>query len=182
MKPSTLSAAVTLALAFPVCAQTPQKVTPPIAVYWMSVETAGGMGFSLPAGLGGLMPSSMQGGKRMRLELGSSRAPSGEPQAAHAIPAALSMGDSLPLLTPKIERTRPEPGAQPEEREVQTPKGRMLIYWGCGEAVRAGQPVVFDFSKMDPQEAGRVFRSRNVARPSGPAGSPKSKGPGVRPR
>ena len=157
-------------------AQVQQQVRPPIAVYWMSVETAGGMGMSVPAGLGALMPSSMRGGRRIKLDLGSSQAASGDPRAAHAIPPGLSIGDSLPLVTPKIERpqSRPEPTG---EREPPTPKGRMLIYWGCGEQVRAGQPVVFDFAKMDPQEAAKVFRSHGVSRPSGPApGRNKSDG------
>ena len=151
-------------------AQVQQQVRPPIAVYWLSVETAGGMGMSVPAGLGALMPSAMRGGKRVKLDLGSSQAASGDPRAAHAIPAGLSMGDSLPLVTPKIERapqSAPEPDR--EEREMPTPKGRMLVYWGCGEQVRAGQPAVFDFAKMDPQQAGKVFRTRAVSRPTGPA-------------
>jgi hypothetical protein len=25
----------------------------------------------------------------------------------------------------------------------------MLIYWGCGEAVRAGQPVIINFASMN---------------------------------
>ncbi len=30
----------------------------------------------------------------------------------------------------------------------EKPKGRMLIYWGCGEHAGAGQPTVIDFAKM----------------------------------
>ncbi len=155
---------------FPLHAQVQQQIRPPIAVYWISVETAGGMGMAAPAGLGALLPSSMRGGKRMKLDLGSSQGASGDPHAAHAIPPVLSMGDSLPLVTPKIERapsSAPEPDREP--REMPTPKGRMLIYWGCGETVRAGQPAVLDFAKMDPQQAAKVFRTRAVSRPTGPA-------------
>jgi len=164
-----LAAALATALPIAAAAQTQQQVRPPIAVYWMSVETAGGMGMGagLPPGMAGMLPPGMAGGKRMKLDLGSSQTASGEPRAAHAIPPAVSMGQSLPLLTPKVERApRSE---EPEEREFERPKGRMLIYWGCGEKIRAGQPVIFDFANMNPQEAARVFRSRAISRPRGPA-------------
>jgi hypothetical protein len=45
----------------------------------------------------------------------------------------------------------------------------MLIYWGCGEQVRSGQPVIFDFANMNAEAAGKVFRSRPIARARGPA-------------
>ena len=67
MKTLACSAAVIAALSTPLHAQT-QKVTPPIAVYWMSVETNSGMG-GMPTGV--FMPSAAQGGKRVKLDLGS---------------------------------------------------------------------------------------------------------------
>ena len=170
MKIRILTAALAAALPFSAAAQTQQQVRPPIALYWMNVETAGGMGMDLPPGMAGMMPPGMAGGKRMKLDLGSSQTASGDPRAAHAIPPVLSMGQSLPLVTPRIERapsTRPDD--EPEEREFERPKGRMLIYWGCGEKVRAGQPVIFDFANMNPQDASRAFRSRAISRPRGPA-------------
>src|SRR3546814_8620928 len=30
----------------------------------------------------------------------------------------------------------------------ERPKGRMLLYWGCGATPGPGQPVVIDFSKL----------------------------------
>lgn len=168
MKRLALSGAVLAALASPAYAQT-QQVKPPIAVYWMSVETNGGMGMAMPAGMGGFMPPGMQGGKRIKLDLGSAQTASGEPRASHAIPAALAMGQSLPLLTPQAERGQAARPEQQSDPRFEQPRGRMLIYWGCGESVRAGQPVVIDFAKLDSQEAARAFRSRNVTRPTGPA-------------
>ncbi len=164
--------AAALAAAFPLAAaaqaQPQQQVKPPIAVYWMSVETAAGMGgFSMPPGMSGMLPPGMAGGKSMKLELGSAQAPNGEPRAAHAIPPALAMGQSLPLLTPRIERAPRE--RDEDEPAFERPKGRMLVYWGCGERIRAGQPVIFDFASMNPQDAARVFRSRAIARPRGPS-------------
>jgi hypothetical protein len=157
-----------LAAAAPTAWAQNQPVKPPIAVYWMSVETAGGMGFAMPAGMGGMLPANMQGGKRMHLDLGSTQSSSGTPRADHAIPTGLSMGSSLPLLTPQTERAQ---GTRPDRDPDQTfeqPKGRMLIYWGCGETVRAGQPVVIDFAKLGSAESAKLFRSRNINRPQGP--------------
>jgi len=144
-------------------AQTQQQVKPPIAVYWMSVETAAGMGVAMPPGMGAMLPPGMAGGKRVRLDLGSAQSAAGEPQAQHAIPAGMGMGASLPLVTPVEQRVERAP-ERDDEPEYQKPKGRVLIYWGCGEQVRPGQPVVLDFATMNPQEAARVFRSVAVAR------------------
>ena len=59
--------------------------------------------------------------------------PAAAPQADHLIPPGLQMGASLPLLTPVRGKRRRRPGMP-----IQQPKGRMLIYWGCGEHVGAG--------------------------------------------
>ena len=166
MKTRILAATLAAALPLPVPAQT-QAIKPPVAVYWMSVETAGGMGMEMPPGMGGLMPPGMRGGKRMKLDLGSSQQAAGDPRAAHAIPAALSMGPSLPLLTPRIERAPAR--ERDDEPQFEQPKGRMLIYWGCGETIRSGQPVIVDFASLNPQDASRAFRGRSISRPRGPA-------------
>ena len=166
MKFRYVAVAVAAMLPLPLLAQT-QQIRPPIALYWMSVETAGGMGMDIPSGMGGLMPPGMQGGKKMKLELGSSQQASGDAHAAHAIPAGLAMGQSLPLVTPRIERAPKR--ERDEEPGFEQPKGRMLIYWGCGETVRPGQPVIIDFANMNSQDAARAFRSRAISRPRGPA-------------
>lgn len=169
MKLRCVAVTVAAMLPLPLLAQT-QQIRPPIALYWMSVETAGGMGMDIPAGMGGLMPPGMQGGKKMRLELGSSQQASGDAHAAHAIPPGLAMGQSLPLVTPVAPRAEHAPGGDREkEPEYQHPKGRMLIYWGCGETVRPGQPVIIDFANLNSQDAARAFRSRAISRPRGPA-------------
>ena len=166
MKFRYVAVAVAAMLPLPLLAQT-QQIRPPIALYWMSVETAGGMGMDIPSGMGGLMPPGMQGGKKMKLELGSSQQAGGDAHAAHAIPAGLAMGQSLPLVTPRIERA--PKSERDKEPGFEQPKGRMLIYWGCGETVRPGQPVIIDFANMNSQDAARAFRSRTISRPRGPA-------------
>jgi len=170
MKPRFIAVAVAAMLPLPLLAQT-QAIRPPIALYWMSVETAGGMGMGIPAGMSGFMPPGMQGGKKMKLELGSSQQASGAAHAMHAIPAGLAMGQGLPLLTPVTQRVEraPDTGREEGPEEYRRPKGRMLIYWGCGETVRPGQPVIIDFASLNPQQAARVFRNRDISRPRGPA-------------
>ena len=151
-------------LAIPACVFAQQK--PPIAQYWMSVETAAGMNIPGMGGMAGMMAGMMggqqqQSGRKMSLHLGSQR-PADAPSAAHDIPSGMSMGPSLPLLTPRQTETR-----QPTEREMpegmERPKGRMLIYWGCGEATRAGQPVIIDFARAAQGQIPSGFVSRRVA-------------------
>ena len=135
-------------------AQTGQKVTGPVATYWMSAQTQ--TGFGLPTGGGNpdpmaMMRQMMGGGqgeanKSLTLQLGSGQT-NAEPAADHLPPQALQTGAALPLLTPKLAPREPtEPGQIP--RDFQKPKGRMLIFWGCGERARPGQPVVIDFAKL----------------------------------
>jgi hypothetical protein len=135
-----------------------QKVTGPVAVYWMSAATRTGMG--IPGGGAGGRPSMREimgmvtggGGPQhnLTLQLGSSQKPSGPPSAEHLPPQGLGAGASLPLLSPEpvAPTARPEPEEPTIPREYQKPKGRMLIFWGCGEHAKAGQPLVLDFAQM----------------------------------
>ncbi len=150
-------------MAIPAMAFAQQK--PPIAQYWMNIETASGMSIpGMSGGMAGMMAGmtgggQQQSGRKVSLHLGSQR-PADAPSAAHDIPTGMSMGPSLPLLTPRGAEQR-----QPTERErhenMERPKGRMLIYWGCGEATRAGQPVVIDFARggQMPNMVGRNVAS-----------------------
>ena len=145
-----------------------QVVKPPIAVYWMSAETAAGMGGmgGMGAMMGGMMGARGQSGRNLLLQLGSQQAASGEPKAEHDIPPGMNMGPMLPLVTP-----RREPVARDRERPegMDRPRGRMLIYWGCGENVRAGQPAVIDFAGLAEGRNPPNMVARSVNRGSGPA-------------
>jgi len=130
-----------------------QQQKPPVAVYWLSAETASG----LPMGGSGMdMAAMMMGGaggprREMLLQLGSQRtAP--DPAASHRIPPTLKMGEALPLLAPVVVRPEREPREGLPD-DFEKPQGRMLIYWGCGEKTRAGQPLVIDFAKMASAKA-----------------------------
>lgn len=135
-------------LPVPLTAQA-QKVVPPKTVYWLSAATQTGFGMAGGAGpsAGDMMRMAMGGGgsgpvKLLELDLGSKLPPVGPPQASHAIPPAMDMGEELPLRTPK--RQPVPPGSDDFER----PKGKLLLFWGCGETARPGQPVVIDFAKV----------------------------------
>ena len=154
--------------AAPVAAQN-QVVKPPIAQYWVSVETAAGMTMPGMGATGSVVPGmtggAAQGGRRMALQLGSQQVPAGPPRADHAIPAGMNMGPALPLLTPE-RAAAPRGGGEPGGMEQ--PKGRMLIYWGCGESVRPGQPVVIDYAKLAQGQAPGMA-ARRVSAPAAPA-------------
>lgn len=148
--------AATVITAVATAATAQQKVTGPVAVYWMSAQTQTGFGMpSMGAGGGrpdtGAMMRAMMGGggasKTLQLQLGSGQA-SAAPVADHLPPPGLQAGSALPLLTPKpTQVAREEPQAYVPE-EYRKPRGRMLIFWGCGEHARPGQPYVIDFAKM----------------------------------
>lgn len=152
-----------------------QKTTGPIAVYWMSASTQ--TGFGMPGAGGGapdagaMMRAMMGGGggganKSLTLQLGSST-PSAAPAADHLPPPVLNAGPTLPLVSPKIQPTAPREDTPDIPREFQKPRGKILIFWGCGERARPGQPVVIDLSTVT---AGRA-----------PAGMAALRGIDVRP-
>jgi len=123
---------------------------PPKAHYQMDVATTSGFG------AGGANPMKMMfGGGRgggsvahtLILRLGSTLAPAGgAPQADHFMPTGMQLGPSVPLTSPRPTTSEEMPG------DMRRPKGRLLIFWGCGAHVGAGQPVVVDFSKLSQQQ------------------------------
>jgi len=129
----------------------------PVARYEMRAGTSsglmGGMGAMRGGGMGAAMSMAFGGGNKnapqheLWLELGSSRIPAGgPPKADHFMPAGAKLGLSVPLKTPT--KAADGPPEAPEKRDFKRPKGRILIFWGCGEHAPAGQPVVIDFSRI----------------------------------
>lgn len=150
----------------------------PYAQYWMSVSTQNmtipGMSASEMGMLGGLMGRGGPGmgpQRDLRLQLVSPQATPRAPEAGHDIPPGQDMGPMLPLLVP--ERDRPvrveRGGMEGRSEEMEKPKGRMLIYWGCGDKVRAGQPRVLDVAKASPADFARMMSSRQPTHQSPPA-------------
>jgi hypothetical protein len=66
-------------------------------------------------------------------------------EAEDLIPAGMQLGKTLPLLPPKaLEPSKPGGTSTPGINDGNA-KARILIYWGCGTEVRAGQPREIKF-------------------------------------
>ncbi|WP_256924051.1 hypothetical protein [Sphingomonas sp. IBVSS2] len=111
--------------------------TAPEARYVMDVGTTAGM-------------MGQADGREMTLRLGS-RLPAtgGAPRADHFLPEGMRMGASVPLASPEPGKPGPR---DDEDRyaydKLARPKGRLLIYWGCGAHAGPGQPLVIDFARL----------------------------------
>lgn len=165
-----------VALAVPCClflfvaepGQAAEKIKP-YPHYWMSVATSNQ---SIP-GMSGQMTgmAALFGGKsafgprrELTLQLESPQVVAAKPQASHVIPPGLNMGESLPLVTPLMEKREHVPGERERPEKFEKPKARMLIYWGCGESIGKGQPRVIDTAKMSPADFGKAFAGRTPTR------------------
>jgi hypothetical protein len=161
----------------------PAKAPPPIANYWMDVSTTSGFGAGMAAGgrpgLGDVMKMMSGGGSSVMhsLELRlASKQKAAAPEAQHFIPATLQMGASLPLVSPVIEKATPSPRGE-TSGTWEKPKGRMLIYWGCGERVGPGQPTVIDFAKLASGQIPKEYQSlAKMGQMMGRAATPPSAG------
>ncbi len=143
-------------------AQAPVKqvVTGPIAEYWVSAETMSGMAGMMSGGQPSpqaMMGMMMGGGPKastnhnLTLQLGSSRKIVG-PSAQHTPTAALGTRGALPLVTPTVIRPEREDGLQVPQ-QFEKPRGKILLFWGCGAQTRQGQPAVLDMSKLGTTSA-----------------------------
>lgn len=146
------------------------KPHPPYPHYWLSITTSNQSIPGMTEEMSGM--ASMFGGRgagfgprrSLLLQLESPR-DTAEPKAEHLIPPAQKMGETLPLVTPKQEKSDYHPERRSEQPEkYEKPKARMLIYWGCAENVAKGQPRVIDTAKMSPMEFGKAFSGRSGSR------------------
>jgi hypothetical protein len=129
----------------------PQQGSGTVARYEMDAGTTSGMaamgaGGGVGAALGMLRGGGGQVSRELVLRLGSTRTAS-DPNADHFMPDGARLGRSVPLVTPRQVRSEPAAPGLPQG-QMEMPRGRLLLFWGCGERASAGQPVVLDFSKM----------------------------------
>lgn len=143
-----------------------QVVTPPKARYVMDAGTItgfAGRGGGMGAAMGMMFGGGGREARELHLRLGSTLAPEGgKPKADHFPSPGGKMGKSLPLITP--DREPPAAGDMPEER----PRGRLLLFWGCGVKAAKGQPVVIDFAKVAKGQMPAGLSSVRVPRDPGP--------------
>ncbi len=166
---------ITAALMASATAGAAQKETKkPYPHYWLSIATVNqsmpGMSAEM-SGMAGLFGGKSGFGpkRELLLQLESPQVTTGKPSAQDEIPPGQKMGVSLPLVTPKIEKTDREPGERRPPEQYERPKARMLIYWGCGESIGKGQPKVIDTSKMGMAEFGQAFSGRTPTRQTPPS-------------
>ncbi len=140
----------------------------PIARYDMRAGTLSGFAAMGGGGMGGAMGMMFGGGNKaqheLHLRLGSSQAAAkGGPKADHFMPVGAKLGKSVALVTPQLEK-------QPEDfPQGQKPKGRLLVFWGCGEHAPKGQPVVIDFAKIAAGQVPPGLWTSTVIRDWGPS-------------
>ncbi len=138
---------------------------PPVTQYWMNAATQNmsipGMSSQEMGGLEGMMMGRMTGmgpKRTLLLQLNSPKVVPAEPEATHDIPPGQKMGSTLPLLIPERDKTV---RTDEEETKYEKPKMRMLMYWGCSETVRPGQPKVLDTEKMSMADFGKAMAGRH---------------------
>ena len=118
--------------------------------------------------MGGAMPQqsgpagAFSFGKNLHLRLTKGR--TAIPEALHALPP----GGQLPPAVTLV----PSGGTYTDEApEMEKPNARISIYWGCGDTVRAGQPMVIDTSKLSQADfAKRIPWQAGAQGPRCPAG------------
>jgi hypothetical protein len=145
------------------------KVSGPQARYAIDVGTTTGMAAMAGKGMGGGLSMMFGGGggsseaHDLHFRLGSTLAPTkGAPKADHFLLPAAKLGKSVPLITPAQA-----PGETPTDFE--RPKGRMILFWGCGAKAPKGQPVIIDFAKVAKGQVPPGLFSTRVPEDRGPS-------------
>ncbi len=156
----------------------------PEAQAWIDIATFSGMGLGQGgmAGMGGspmgalgsVFGSKASGGGNSFGNTGAmsagrwvdvtvrSRANPNLDEAQQAVPQGF-LGPSLELKAPKNAPPAPARDDEDVKREdPEKPKGRMLLYWGCGAAIRAGQPKVLDMATAGPGDFAKFFVGRSA--------------------
>jgi hypothetical protein len=85
-------------------------------------------------------------------------------EATQTIPAGMILGESLKLVAPVPDKPVPaEPvREEPVPPTYEQPKGKISLYWGCGDTIRPGQPRTIDFANMKFEDLQKVFIARGV--------------------
>ena len=189
MKHLLTTALVTTALTVPAgiaLAQQRPADKPPVAQAWVDIAT-----FTSPGGMGAMMGGMMGGGgggdtplsalfggkskdnqfghtrwggsgSFLDVTLRTSRNPS-LAEAVQAVPEASKLAPSLQLkVLPQAKPVKETGGDDPIEEPGETPKGKIKLYWGCGDAIRPGQPKVVDFSTGTVGQMADIFKGRRA--------------------
>ena len=163
-----------------------QEVAPPEAQAWIDIATFSGMGmpmggmsmgsmFGARGGAGGNSfgnTRSMSAGRWVDVTLRSRANPALE-EAQQAVPDGF-MSPALELRSPKNAPPAPVRDDEEIRHDPEKPRGRIMLYWGCGPTIRAGQPRVLDMATAAPADFARFFVGRSATQRGahGAAGRP----------
>jgi hypothetical protein len=109
------------------------------------------------------MTQAASAGQYVDVTLYTSRNP-GLAEALQSVPPGTQLAPTLRLMSPveqKGKPVRPDDDSV-DQPEYERPKGKMLLYWGCGETVRPGQPRVVDFATAAPADFQKFFVARRA--------------------
>ena len=178
------AAGATLLLAATPPAQAQSNIKPPQAQAWIDVAPYSGMGMPMGMG-GGAVANPMAalgslfggGGGGAKNNFGNSQSGSAGrwvdvtllsrnnpslAEAQQAVPAGF-LPSPLKLQAPKEVRGKvPDNDDTVLEPEFERPRGKLLLYWGCGTTVRAGQPKVLDMASASAADMAKFFVSRRA--------------------
>ncbi len=158
-----------------------QVVKPPVAQAWIDVATFAGMGMGMGMGaeanpmaaIAGMLGGGRSGsntfgltkagsaGRYVDVTLYSSRNPN-LAEALQAVPQTTQLAPTLKLVAPEQQGPPVPTDDTVDQPEYERPKGKMLLYWGCSESVRAGQPRVVDFATAAPADFQKFFIARRA--------------------
>jgi hypothetical protein len=159
---------------------------PPISQGWIDIATFSSPG--MPAGMAGMMGgmgggggdtplSAIFGGKQagnqfghtrfggsgsfMDVTLRTSRNPT-LAEALQAVPEASKLAPTLQLKVLPQAKPVPEKYDDSVDEAPEQPKGTIKLYWGCGAAIRPGQPKVVDFQTGTVGQMAEIFKGRRA--------------------
>jgi len=181
-RPAILTGAVlSVFLNIPVASAAPEAATP-AAQAWIDIATFSGMGMPMGgmAGMGGGAAGALGGlfggkgsgentfGNTRTMSAGRwvdvtvrARANPGLDEAQQAVPDGF-LSPALELRTPKNAPTPTRDDEEVTHEPHEKPKGRMLLYWGCGSAIRQGQPRVVDMATASAGDYAKFFVARSA--------------------
>ena len=154
---------------------------PPIAQGWIDIATFASPG--LPGGMAGMMMgggdtplAGMFGGGKNQgnvfgqtnmassgsyvdVTLRTSRNP-GLAEATQSVPEGTRLAPDLQLEL--LPQAKPVVGDEDPPEPAEPVKARIKLYWGCGPAVRPGQPKILDFSTATTAQLTEIFNGRRA--------------------
>jgi len=179
MKPASNSIRIAILAALPVVVNASAMAAqdaPPEAQAWIDVATFSGVGMpmgGMSGGVAGMFGArggagansfgnthGMSAGRWVDVTV-RTRANANLEEAQQAVPEGF-VSPALELRAPKDAPPAPRDEDEVRREEPEKPRGRMLLYWGCGATVRPGQPRVLDMATAAPGDYAKFFVGRSA--------------------